>query len=227
MSAPLPRPADTVLPDPLQDRPASGADSSTRTGRLIGLVRKLIDYGRQLAVTLCQHATDADIKDATRRFGTLDIRQIIASIIRGLNRAIELEARLARRAAREPTAPAAATVPSVRAPRAARPAERSAEVADPRLARMPTPTEIAEQVRRRPIGAVIADICHDLGIVPAHPLWRELARAVMEHGGSFAALFRDACKRLCNRPPGFFAELAPAQPAPHPGPAIAPGTGPP
>ena len=37
---------------------------------------------------------------------------------------------------------------------------------DPRLARLPTEEEIAEEVRRRPIGAVIVDICCDLGIAP-------------------------------------------------------------
>src|SRR4029077_20405902 len=37
---------------------------------------------------------------------------------------------------------------------------------DPRLARLPTEEEIAEAVRRRPIGAVIVDICCDLGIAP-------------------------------------------------------------
>ena len=60
---------------------------------------------------------------------------------------------------------------------------------------MPTPEQIAAEVRRRPIGAVIADICRDLGIMADHPLWRELRLAVILHGGSLAAFVRDMCKR--------------------------------
>ena len=39
-------------PDPHQDRPATGADAPSRTGRLLTLLRTLIDYGRQLAGSL-------------------------------------------------------------------------------------------------------------------------------------------------------------------------------
>jgi len=46
-------------------------------------------------------------------------------------------------------------------------------------------------VRRRPIGAVIADICRDFGILPSHPLWREVSKLVVRHGGSLATLLRD------------------------------------
>ncbi len=30
-----------------------------------------------------------------------------------------------------------------------------------------------------------------LGILPCHPLWREVQRAIMEHGGSYVALVSD------------------------------------
>jgi hypothetical protein len=52
MSAPTTAAVPTNRPDPHQDRPATGADAPSRTGRLLGLVRALIDYGRQLAGTL-------------------------------------------------------------------------------------------------------------------------------------------------------------------------------
>jgi hypothetical protein len=59
--------------------------------------------------------------------------------------------------------------------------------------------------RRRPVGAIIADICRDLGIVPSNPLWRELSRGIIENGGNLATLFKDTCKRLStwltNQPP--------------------------
>ncbi len=63
------------------------------------------------------------------------------------------------------------------------------------LAHMPTPEQIAAEIRRRPIGEVIADICWDLGIVPAHPLWRELQDAIIREGGRYAALVSDIMKR--------------------------------
>jgi hypothetical protein len=53
---------------------------------------------------------------------------------------------------------------------------------------MPTP----EQIRRRPIGEMIADICRDLGVVPAHPLWRELQTAIIRENGRYAALVIDS-----------------------------------
>ena len=66
---------------------------------------------------------------------------------------------------------------------------------DPGLARLPTPEQIAAQVRRRPIGAVIGDICRDLGILPSHPLWRDVERAMMEHGGACARLAIDLIRQ--------------------------------
>jgi hypothetical protein len=44
---------------------------------------------------------------------------------------------------------------------------------------------------------VIADICHDLGIVPVHPLWGEVMMIVTEFGGSIVKLIEDVIDRLC------------------------------
>jgi hypothetical protein len=60
---------------------------------------------------------------------------------------------------------------------------------------MPTAEQIAEEIRRRPIGEVIADICRDLGMVPAHPLWRDLQRAITREGGRYVALVMDTIRR--------------------------------
>jgi len=62
---------------------------------------------------------------------------------------------------------------------------------DSSLDRLPTPeeemfAEIVEKDRDRPIGAILLDICRDLGIVPAQmdpALWAELRRAISLHGG--------------------------------------------
>jgi hypothetical protein len=114
-----PRPPLPNRPDPHQDRPATGADASTRTGRLPTLVRTLIDYGRHLAAVLQQRTSATDLADITRHFGIVDIGEILARITRGLLRAAALEARLISHTIREPAAPATPTVPSPREPRPA------------------------------------------------------------------------------------------------------------
>jgi hypothetical protein len=158
---------------------------ATRTGRLLGLLRTLIDYGRQLAGTLQQRTAATDTADVTRDFGTFDIGEILARIARGLLRAAALETRLSSRLARQQAAPAAVpSAPSRRQPRAAPPVDRITRAADPGLARLPTPEDIAAEVRRRPVGAVIADICRDFRIVPSNPLWRDLSLVIIENGGN-------------------------------------------
>jgi hypothetical protein len=124
-------------------------------------VRRLIDYGRQL-YTAIQERT-ADVAAVTRDFGTTDIATILRRIACGLERANALEARVVREAPLLDAGPirAAAPVRSARGPSAApRPRAPRAERPDPdpRLASLPTSEEIAAQVRRRPIGVVIADI---------------------------------------------------------------------
>jgi hypothetical protein len=207
-------------PGPYQDRSAAEAEAADRTGRLFRLVRALIDYGKHLASTLQQRISATDLADVTRHFGTIDVAVILARITRGLHRAAALEARLASQQA----APAAPRAAFCHSPRAARPAERCARAADPRLERLPTSAEIAAEVRRRPVGAVIADICRDLGIVPSHKLWQELALAIIEYGGKFVPLVKDIFERasvwLVDPPAGMPSAGLP----PHP---VARSTGPP
>jgi hypothetical protein len=212
--------------DPHQDRPATSADPTTRTGRLLGLVRKLIDYGKQLAATLQQRTTKLD--DIICSFGTRDIAWILASITRGLLLAAALEAKVASRPVRQPAAPAEAVrTPSVRLPRAAPPTDRTPVEVDPRIANLPTPDDIAAQIRRRPAGAVIADICRLLGIVPADPLWREISLVVMENGGSFLKLFKEAMDRIGTPLCEMAAAEWHAEQPPHAPTTVAPATGPP
>jgi hypothetical protein len=194
----------------------------SRSGRLLGLVRKLIDYARELAATIRQH-TAAEPGFARARFGTTDLAAIFASIARGLLRANALEARVLRSAAhidaerRPGQARSAARAPA---------APRLAAEADPGLAGLPTPEQIAAEVRRRPIGAVIADICRDLGITASHPLWQEVHHAMLKHGGSFVGLMTDLIDRAFPLPARLLPAAAPA--ASRPLRSEAPGgTGPP
>jgi hypothetical protein len=165
----------------------------SRTCGLLGLVRQLIDYGRQLAATL---------RGNPHRFGTSDIALILARITSGLLRAEALEARIIRGGARLDAAPASPRAASQRQSppaRAAteRPTDTTVPGLDPALdpgIRLPTAEQIAAEVRRRPIGAVLADICRDLGITPSHPLWRELRVAIIRYGGSLAPLVKRICE---------------------------------
>ncbi|HSU03970.1 MAG TPA: hypothetical protein VLI93_00195, partial [Acetobacteraceae bacterium] len=75
MSAPPITAALTNRPNPPPDR-AIGGDLRTRTAHALGLIRKLIDYGRELAGTLQQRPSAETLFDITRCFGTINIALI-------------------------------------------------------------------------------------------------------------------------------------------------------
>jgi hypothetical protein len=111
-----------------------------------------------------------------------------------------------------PLTPAPIRLPAARAPRPARPVTRpEAQSANPtngpHLARLPTEEQIAARlatgldpvVRRRPLGAVIVDICCDLGIAPGHldrAFWDEINHAIRMYGGSLARFLNRLHERL-------------------------------
>ena len=163
----------------------------SRSGRLLGLIRKLIDYGREL-VTSVRGRIAADPSFAKGCFGTADLTLILARIARGLQLASVLEARVLRSAARIDAGPVRgrARPAAARAPAAPHVAET-----DPRLAGLPSAAQIAGELRCRSIGDVIGDICRDLGIRPSHPLWREVHMAMTRHGGGYVRLVTDILDR--------------------------------
>jgi len=183
-------PAEALQPDPDRAVPP-------RVGKILGLVHTLIAYGRNLADTLRQHAADPHLLPCFAlvaiTFATTDVALILARITRGLLRAAALEERLRQRAARgqdleqEPARP-----PAPSKPRAAKPAIRLHDPAhEPCLASPPTLEQIAAEDRRRPIGAVLVDICLDLGIVPGEmdrATSEELRRAIILYGGNLGTL---------------------------------------
>jgi hypothetical protein len=206
----------TVAHDP------APAETPGRFARVLDVVRRLIDYGKELAAAVLQRTEKIDFAARACNFGTNDVRLIIARITQGLLRAQALEARLEGIAPRLDAKPGA--VPSQRQPRAA-PTPRQLEANASPLAHLPTPERIAAEVRRKPIGAVVADICRDLGILPSHPLWRELREAIMHHGGSLARLVSDILDQPY--PPGWHPDMPAGWPPPAT-PSRAPGgTGPP
>lgn len=167
---------------------AAGASRPRPSARLLGLVRQLIDYGKQLVGTLQQRATP-DFTDRPNPFGTTVLVLIIARITRGLRIAAALEARLIRGAARmdAPPRPFRATC-AHRTPAQRTARETHAQDDFPTLDRLPSAEEIAAQIKGRAIGQVIADICTDLGITPGlvdRVLWDEIVLAIAGHGGNF------------------------------------------
>jgi hypothetical protein len=195
--------------------------------RLVGLVRTLIDHGRQIAAAVRQRSLPNDPAIASCCFGTRDVALILSRITLALQRALALESRLLRSAARPDPKPCPPRAPSPRTPRAPREAPQEPPETDPRLARLPTPEQIAADISHRPVGAVIADICRDLGIMPAHPLWREVRLAIILHGGNMADFVKDMCKRThAARHESMNALSAPPAPSPPLSPEPA-STGPP
>jgi hypothetical protein len=215
-----------------------GAEPVEKAGFFVmsgGLVRKLIDYGRQLAATVRQRAAAPGFSLFAKPFGTADLAVILARITAGLQRAAALEAALDSRTARgRDLTPSPVSVPTD-APRAtrqvappdARPKHRSADTEAAHLDRLPTEDEIATAVRRRPVGAVIADICRDLGIAPGRVdpvFWHELSRTIITYGGSFVRFLKDLDRRWFAPSPDHRAE--PGWPSAPPRMA-APASGPP
>ncbi len=58
-------------------------------------------------------------------------------------------------------------------------------------------------MRGRPTGAVIVDICRDLGIDTSHELWPELRDAIIEFGGSLAHMLRAWTNQLASLLAGY------------------------
>jgi hypothetical protein len=236
MSAAAQPPVPTTEPNP----PRASAAMPIALGRVLSLVRKLIDYGKLLAGTVQQRAAAPGFALFAKPFGTADLAAILARITSGLRRAIVLEAALCRRAARgQDLTPPPIRLPAARDPRPARQSappdahpqpEAASHTQDPRLARLPTEEEIAAEVRRRPVGAVIADICRDLGIMPGQldrAFWDELSHAIIAYGGNLASFLGNLNRRLFDFGSGDHSDRAdPAWPAAPPR-LRAPATGPP
>lgn len=193
--------AQPPRPDPPQDPAGAGCAAPNRFASAVILVRKLIEYGKALAMTLTQRTADTDL--VALAFGTDDIAAILARIARALHIAAALETHLDIKAAQPeraprsdlpPAASVAALATAAEAPyappeeaatlAAGHPAPPDEDAAASRLARLPTAEEIAEMFRHRPIGTVIGDICLDLGILPGHELWHEMFMVMLDHGGN-------------------------------------------
>ena len=181
-------------PDPNPDR--SLANAPPGIAPFLILLRWIIGYGQELALALRGGTIGDDFARVVRRYRTRDLAVILARLQRGLMLAAGLQDRLTRRAAtgrdlmpvpyRDPT-PGTRRQGNPQRPRA----PRRTNVVDLPLDRLPTAEEIASELRRRPAGAVLADICRDLGILPSDlppDLAEALRTTVLRYGGSLVVL---------------------------------------
>ena len=181
--------------DPPQEKCASNLEF------VLHVARVLLTYGRHLIDTVRQRAAAPNFHGIAACFGTANLTTILAHLNRGILRAEALERVLLARAATgrdihyvERHKPSPQPAP---APTEARPEQAAAPIAarkrpsrpagryDPELF-MPTPEELERQVRRRPIGRTIFDICLDLAVVPGFcqsQFWNELFEIMNWFGG--------------------------------------------
>lgn len=202
--------------------PAQQGQGSRPRGHLLGLVRRILDYGRDLVASLQQQNTPTASPRVAWDFGTIDLSVIISRILLGLRIAEALEARLLRRTPPQEKPKVIRARPLAK-PRPARP--KPAEQPDDDLT-LPSAEAIAARIKGRPAGAVIVEICRELGINATHPLWLEIQDAIYVYQGSMArmmtAWMRAAAYGLGNGSITWPLPIAPAWPEP----AIA-STGPP
>jgi hypothetical protein len=191
---------------------------------LLHTVRILLGFGRHLAETAEHRSASSDFNAIAACFGTSRLQVILAHLQRGLLRAIALERVLLARAARgrdigfivprerAAAAPATATDPPAGQPgevptrqSAAAPVARKVEARPSRPAGwnnpelfIPTLEELEAQVRRRPLGRTLVDICLDLAVVPGFcsgPFWNELFDSIRLYGGSIPTLMQEKIRR--------------------------------
>ena len=205
--------ADASPPQP--DQPAA----PTRSGRLLTLVRKLIDFGKDLLATLQTPATTVLV---SRRFGNINVEMILARIRHALDLAEGLEQRVIK---------SARSLDRERPPPAAKPDQPAAPTPDQGDAtpqqRLPTAEQILRRLRRKSIGAVLAEICRDFEIINGDKLWLPIVEAVCTHRGPTLRMLRNMLQRV--RRTGYYVPDPPRSPPPSmtAGPTLAFGTGPP
>jgi len=203
------------------DRTKDPAQRDPERGRLLDLVRALIDFGRDLMAAMQERNTTAAPPLALAlRFGSLNVALIIARITRGIMLAEALEARLLRPAppmgARTGAPAPTRTVRATRTPPRPRPDE-DAEL----LGGLPSAKDIAARIRNQRTGAVIVDICRDLGITTQHPLWREINDAIRHHGGNLATWLRNVIRSHSTPDSLALCEAMAQAQAPYPEPPVA------
>jgi hypothetical protein len=186
--------------------------------RVAGLLRRLINYGKEVINAVRLRASTPAAEELARSFRTSDLGLIIARIGVAISRAVHLEDKLLfehgfgaraavmrdraeRRAEREAARAAAGDAPASDAGHgdggaartdggpdavaaANKPARPPRQRPDKRNRIVPSMAQIIAELRYRSVGAILADICRDLGITEQHPLWPQVAAAISAFGGT-------------------------------------------
>jgi len=197
-----------------------------RIAAILSVLAILTEYGRHLAETIEHRAIWRGFATIAQFFGTAAMPVILAHIQRGIMRAVALEHMLRRRATRgrdlatlarrmharraaEPTAPpaepATAVAPGPQPAEASptqQPASRLARRTGPEepltLDTLPSMAQLEAEVRRRPIGQTIVDICRDLGISPSlcdGMFWNRVFMAIHCYRGSLGNVVPEMRRR--------------------------------
>ena len=182
---------------------------------VLTLLHILLSYGRHLAITLEHRAAARGFSVIAQFFGTARVPVILARLARGMLRAMALErvlrARAARgrdlaylpprrRAEREPQAGPPQPKPADVEPPPPLPAPRRRPETDepPDLASLPSLAQFEAEIRRRPVGRTIADICRDLGVSPTlceGSFWNALFEAITWYRGNLPKLVQTFRRR--------------------------------
>lgn len=194
------------LPGPFLDR--RGRPVPEGIEYVLMILHFLLAYGRHLSETLEQRATQRGFPLIARYFGTAQVQFILARISRGILRAMALERVLLARAgrgrdlgeSRKPRAkPQAAQNPAeADKQKKSRPPRQPDPDAPLDLANRPTIEQLEAQIRRRPVGRTLADICCDLGISSTlcdSRFGTVIYNAITWNRGNFVKYFREIRKR--------------------------------
>ena len=200
-------------PDPSPDRAQKPVPQNI--GDVLTLLHILLVYGRHLAATLEHRAAARGFSAIAQFFGTARVPAILARLSRGILRIMALERVLRARAARgrdlvfpqlrrraasepQPALPPAPKPQDEPPPPRPAPRRRPDPDAPPDPANPPTLEQLEAEIRRRPIGRTIADICRDLGVAPSlceGSLWNALFEAIMWYRGNLPKLVLDFRRR--------------------------------
>ena len=186
-----------------------------RIGAVLKVLAALIAHARQFTATATTRVAVPEFATAAAVFGTYNLPTILNRMQRGLLRALVLRDYLLARAARgrnlrfvwppcidlqphhrPPARPVPRSRPAPSQPRSPDPALLGAD--DPGASRIPTPEELAADVRRRPVGRTIAYICMDLGIAPGlcdGDFWTRVEKTLRRYGGSLSRLYQVRAQR--------------------------------
>ena len=168
-----------------REPPVAVPAKPSRAAALLHFIRVLIDAGRERLAAIRSQPEPDETRSLACAFGTFNATLIVARILRGLRIAAALQVRVAAAAPRIDAPPRVRAAASAPRPSGAPRKQKRSEDADDAalLACAPTDRDIADMVRGRAIGAVLADICADLGIGVGHPLWRDVQSFIIDHEG--------------------------------------------